>query len=113
MSVWEVFQLVGAPLPFSHHVAFLDREFPEHWVGREETHSLAPSFSRFVSSGLFLVGFVKYTVNHEKVKNVNELHDRIIRGPECVTSEVVANTWQETEYHLDVCCATNGAHIHI
>jgi hypothetical protein len=26
---------------------------------------------------------------------------------------MLANTWQKTEYHLDVCHATNGAHIEI
>jgi hypothetical protein len=29
------------------------------------------------------------------------------------TNEILANTWQETECHLDVCHATNGAHIEI
>jgi len=36
-----------------------------------------------------------------------------IRAAECITSEMIANTWQETEYHLDVCHATSGAHIEI
>jgi hypothetical protein len=34
VHVRTVFQLHGAPTHFSHHVhAFLDREFPDHWVG--------------------------------------------------------------------------------
>jgi len=33
--VGTVFQLDGAPLHFFHCVsAFLDREFPDHWIGR-------------------------------------------------------------------------------
>jgi hypothetical protein len=32
---------------------------------------------------------------------------------ECVTNEILANTWRETEYHLDVCRAANSAHIEI
>jgi len=28
-----------------------------------------------------------------------------------VTNEMLVNTWQETDYGLDMCCATNGAHI--
>jgi len=39
-----------------------------------------------------------------------ELHDWI-GAAECITSDMLANTWQETDRHLDVCCATNGAHI--
>jgi len=26
---------------------------------------------------------------------------------------MLASTWQETEYHIDMCCATYGAHIEI
>jgi hypothetical protein len=55
-------------------------------------------------------GFVKGIVYCEKVQNVNELHERIIRTAECITNGML-NTWQEAEYHLDVWHATNGAHI--
>jgi hypothetical protein len=44
------------------------------------------------------------------VGNVNELRDRIIRAAECFTNEMSAGTWLETEYCLDMCYATNGAH---
>jgi len=37
----------------------------------------------------------------------------VIRATVCVTNEMLANTWQETEYHLNVCCVTNGAHTEI
>jgi hypothetical protein len=44
---------------------------------------------------------------------VSELHYRIVRTAEFVTSEMLASTWRETEYRLDVCRATNGGHIEI
>jgi hypothetical protein len=35
VSVGTAFLLDGAPPPFSRHVpAFLNREFPDHWIGR-------------------------------------------------------------------------------
>jgi len=34
----------------------------------------------------------------------------IIGAAECVTSDMLASAWQETEYCLDVCYATHGAH---
>jgi hypothetical protein len=40
---------------------------------------------------------------------MNELRDRIVRAAEFVTNEMAASTCPETEYRLDVCCATNGA----
>jgi hypothetical protein len=33
----------------------------------------------------------------------------IVRAAEHFTNEMLANSLQETEYHLDVCCATDGA----
>jgi hypothetical protein len=56
----------------------------------------------FDFSGFFFLGFVKGIVYHEKVKNLNELHDRLIRVTECVNDEMFANTWQETECCPDV-----------
>jgi len=45
------------------------------------------------------------------VQNVNELRDRIVRAARCVANEMATSTCPQTEYHLDVCHATNGAHI--
>jgi len=53
----------------------------------------------------FFGGFVK-DVYCEKVQNVNELHD--IRTVDCITSEMLASTWQETKYYLEVCCSSKG-----
>jgi len=45
------------------------------------------------------------------MQNVNELHIRIVRAAECITSEMPVNTWQETI--MLMCHATNGAIIEI
>jgi hypothetical protein len=45
------------------------------------------------------------------MQNVYEKHDKVIRDANCITNELLANTWLETEYRLDVCRANNGAHI--
>jgi hypothetical protein len=47
------------------------------------TNSLEPSFSKYDSPEFY----------HEKVQNVNELHERIITAPENVTNENLANSW--------------------
>jgi hypothetical protein len=46
----------------------------------------------------------------ETVQNVNEFHNRIVTAEEGIINEVPANTWQETEYCLNVYSVTNGAH---
>jgi hypothetical protein len=33
---------------------------------------------------------------------MKEFHNRIVRAAECVTNEMFACTWLETEYRLDV-----------
>jgi hypothetical protein len=68
------------------------------------THSQTTSFSRFFF-GFLLLGVCKRHY-HERVQNVNELHDKIIRAAEWVANEMLANTG-------DVCHDTNGAHIEI
>jgi hypothetical protein len=52
----------------------------------------------------FLWVFVKDAAYYKKVQNMNEVCDTIVRGAECITKEILANTWQETEYCLDVSC---------
>jgi len=32
---------------------------------------------------------------------------------ELITPHMLVNTWQELEYHLDICRATTGAHIEV
>jgi hypothetical protein len=44
---------------------------------------------------------------------MKEMRDRIVRAAGCVTNEMFACTCPETEYRIDVCRATNGAHIEI
>jgi hypothetical protein len=40
---------------------------------------------------------------------VNELHESIVRAAVCVTSRVLTNSRQETEYSIEVNCFRNGA----
>jgi hypothetical protein len=110
--MWEVLQLGGVLPHFSHHVhAFLDREFPDHWIGRGETILWPPHSPDLTPLDFFSCGFVKDTIYCEKLQNVNEFNERTITAAGCVTSEMSANTLQDNEYCLDVCCASNGSHI--
>jgi hypothetical protein len=59
---------------------------------------------RHNSSAYFLLGMCKIIVYCEKGENVNEMRDRIVRAAECVTNEMLASTWRETENLLDVSC---------
>jgi hypothetical protein len=41
------------------------------------------------------------------------LRQRIIETVELITPHMLINTWQELEYHLDICQATTDAHIEV
>jgi hypothetical protein len=88
-----VFQLDAAPPHFSNNVhAFLDGEFLDHWVGRGGPISW-PSLSANVTSlDFFFLRFLK-DIYHERVQNMNELHNKIVGDAECITNEMLANTW--------------------
>jgi hypothetical protein len=93
VPVGTVFHLVVAPTHFSRRVlAFLDREGgPIAWPPRSP--DLSPLDSCFR-------GFVKDTVYREKLQNMNEFRGRTIRAAECVTNEMLTNTWPETKYRI-------------
>ena len=48
-----------------------------------------------------------------KVKDVSDLQQRIIEALDTVTVDMLARTWLETEYRLDILRATDGAHVEV
>jgi hypothetical protein len=111
MSLCEgtVFQLDGAPHHFCHVYAFLDREFPWSLDWKKGTPFPGPPHSPdFTSLGvcwghcLFLKSAIYEWAAWQNCYTA-----------ECITNEMLASTCLETEYHLGVCCAVNGAYIKI
>jgi hypothetical protein len=47
----------------------------------------------------------------EKIGDLQQLRDRIATAIATVTPDIIQRTWHEIEHRLDVCTATNGAHI--
>jgi hypothetical protein len=47
----------------------------------------------------------------EKVRNIQQLQERITSAIETVTQDMIQKTWQEKEFGLDVSRATNSAQI--
>jgi hypothetical protein len=58
-----------------------------------------------------LWGYVKNIVYATKATSVEQLCERIHGAIQAVTPQMLQATWQEIEYHLDILCATCGAHI--
>jgi hypothetical protein len=58
-------------------------------------------------------GYVKQSVYSVRIHNIQHLKQRIREVAASVTPDVLRRMCQEMEYHLDVCRATNGAHIEL
>jgi hypothetical protein len=107
---WVIFMQDGAHPHFSLPVrGAFNEKFPNARIGRGGPISWPPGSPDLTPMDCFLWGYVKNCVYGEKIRDFQHLRDRIAT----VTPEIIQRTWHEIEYRLDVCRATNGAHIEI
>jgi hypothetical protein len=62
---------------------------------------------------IFLWGYVKNIVYQVKIKDFQHLQSRIRDAAAIVTPNMLQATWNEVEYHLDICRAIMGDHTEI
>ena len=102
----------GAPPHFSCFATdVLNERFPDAWIGRRGPIPRPPRSPDLSPLDIFLWGYIKNIVYAEKIRNIQHLQDRITSAIETVTRDMIQKTWQDIEFRLDVCRATNGAHI--
>ena len=75
-------------------------------------NSMATTFTRHHFLGLLSV-YVKDIVYKTKVRDIDDLKQRISNAMTTIDEAMLQRTWQEIEYRLDVLRATNGAHIEV
>jgi hypothetical protein len=61
----------------------------------------------------FLWGYVKDIVYKTKVRDINNLKERMTDAIATVDEAMLERTWMEIEYRLDVLRKTNGAHVEV
>ena len=91
----------------------LNDTFPERWIGRDGPIPWPPPSPDITPLDIFLRGYVKNIVHRTKVRDVSDLQQRIIEALDTVTVEMLARTWLEIEYRLDILRATGGAHVEV
>ena len=102
----------GAPPHFSCFVTdILNERFPDAWIGRGGPIPWPPRSPDLSPLDFFLWGYIKNIVYAEKIRNIQQLQNRITSAIKNVTRDMIQKTWQEIEFRLDVSRATNGAHI--
>lgn len=109
-----IFQQDGAPPHWGINVRnFLDTTFPGRWIGRDGPTCWLPRSLDITSLDFFLWGYVKDKVYATSIEDLDTLKQRISEVIASVTPDMLANTWREIEYRLDVLRATNGAHVEV
>jgi hypothetical protein len=109
-----IFRQDGAPPHWGRIVRdCLDVTFPNRWPGRDGPLAWPPRSPDITPLDLFLWGYVKDKVYATKVTGVEDLKIRIRDVITTINRGMVARTWEELEFRLDVLRATQGAHIEV
>ena len=72
---------------------------------------MATTVTRHHSPGFLSVSYVKDIVYQIKVQDITDLKQMISDAIATIDEAMLQQTWQETEYCLDVLCVTNVVHI--
>ncbi|GBM16995.1 hypothetical protein AVEN_67192-1 [Araneus ventricosus] len=104
-----IFQQDGAPPHYGNIVPeFLDTTFPQRWIGRGAVMAWPPPSPDITPLNFYLWGYAKQHVYSERINDINHLKQRITDVIHSVTPGVLTRVWEELDYRLDVCRATNG-----
>ena len=111
----SIFQQDGAPPHYHRQVRdFLNANFPDMWIRRGGPLAWPCRSPNLTPLDFFFWAFVKNVVYQEdRPTTLEKLRARITNAAALVTPQMLQNTWREVEYHLDVCRATQGAHIEL
>jgi hypothetical protein len=109
-----IFQQDGAPAHYANIVMeFLDRTFSRRWIWIGEWKQWPPRSPDLTSLDFYFSWYVKQTVYSVRISNIKHLKQQIKEVAASVNPNVLGRVWQEIEYRLDVCRATNGAQIEL
>ena len=71
------------------------------------------TYSMAYQMDFFYQGHIKDIVYSTPVADLEDMHQRIVATCATVSPQMLANTWQELEYILDICHDTRGAYTEI
>lgn len=109
-----LFQQDGAPPHWSLDVRrALDATFPGRWVGRDGPIRWPPRSPDITPLDFFLWGYVKDKVYATAVRDLRDLRARIVESIAAITPDMLARTWTELDYRLNILRVTKGAHVEI
>ena len=92
---------------------FLSVTFPNRWIGRGRPILWPPRSPNITPMDFFLWGYVKDIVYKTKIRDINDLKERIIDAIATVDEAMLERTLMEIEYRLDVLRATDGTSVEV
>jgi hypothetical protein len=75
--------------------------------------AMATMLARPHAFRLLLLDYVKQCAYSVRINNIEHSKARITEAVHSVTPDVLHRVWQELQYRLDVCKATNGSHVEL
>ncbi|KFM75855.1 Transposable element Tcb1 transposase, partial [Stegodyphus mimosarum] len=91
----------------------LNGHFTGRWIGRGGPIPWLSRSPDITPLDFFLWGFVKGNVYRRRVSNMDDLKARITTTIASVDADVLASTWREIEYRLDILRATKEVHVEV
>lgn len=102
-------QLDGAPAHFAGPVrVWLDREFPERWIGRNGPVSWPPRSPDITPLDFFFWGYIKGLVYRTPVQNQQDLIDRIQHAAETVNIQMLQRVQRNVVRRAQICLEAGG-----
>jgi hypothetical protein len=107
--IW--FQQDGAPPHYDINVRhYLNRTFPNRWIGRRGSIEWPARSPDLTSLDFFLWGHIKSIVYKTKPLNLDDLRGRITNAIRSVTPEMLSNVRRHFYLRLGCCQDVRGAH---
>lgn len=104
-------QLDGAPAHFSLNVrTYLNRKFPEKWIGRGGPNNWPPRSPGLTKMDFFFWGYIKSLVYQTPPMTPEDMKIRIREAFATVTPEMLTNVKKNFEKRVRLCIEQNGHH---
>ena len=106
-----VFHQDGASPHFAADVRhFLDKTFPERWIGRGGPIRWAPRLSDLTPLDFFLLGHLKNVVYLSPCEDLAELKSRIHDEIKSVSQKTLYDVFSNISKRMNLCVSADGVH---
>ena len=108
-----VFQQDETPCHYAIIVRhYLDRCFPDHWIGRGGTQPWTEGSPDLKPSDFFAWVFIKSEVyTGRRIGDLAELRNHIIDAVHKITLQMLESVFRETVYRFELCRDIDGRHV--